>query len=100
MAPLTTQSPDSSSGRNTPDSHIESILPVHPTAERRPYSIQVASENTSYSDEFITAKYTDRGASVEKLSGGQLKVTPTTKTYEFKTQLKVPKTGYISFCPN
>jgi myo-inositol-1-phosphate synthase len=82
-----------SSGRNTPDSQLESIVPVHPTAARRPYLIQVASENTSYSDEFITSKYNDRGASVDVLPDGQLKVTPTVKSFEFQTQKKVPKTG-------
>ena len=82
-----------SSGRNTPDSQLESIVPVHPTAARRPYGIQVASENTSYSDEFITSKYNDRGAAVETLPNGQVKVTPTVKSYEFRTQRRVPKTG-------
>ena len=47
-----------SSGRNTPDSQLESIVPVHTTAARCPYGIEVASENTSYTDEFITSKYT------------------------------------------
>lgn len=84
-----------SSGRNTPDSQLETILPVHPTAVRRPYQIEVASENTSYSDEFITAKYHDRGAHVETLPNGQLKVTPTVQEYEFQTVRKVPKTGYV-----
>ncbi|KAH8110511.1 Myo-inositol-1-phosphate synthase [Phellopilus nigrolimitatus] len=91
----TIQTSNISSGRNTPESQLESIVPVHPTAARRPYPIQVASENTSYSDEFITAKYHDRGASVETLPDGQLKVTPTVSAYEFKTQRKVPKTGLL-----
>ncbi|KAI5116774.1 hypothetical protein M0805_008729 [Coniferiporia weirii] len=95
MSSQTLQTSNVSSGRNTPDSQLESIVPVHPTATRRPYPIQVASENTSYSGEFITAKYHDRGASVETLPNSQLKVTPTVKAYEFKTQLKVPKTGLL-----
>ena len=84
-----------SSGLNTPESELESVLPVHPTAERRSYLIEVASENTSYTDDFITAKFHDRGASVETLPNGQLKVTPTIKEYEFQTQRRVPKTGLV-----
>ena len=84
-----------SSGRNTPESQLESIVPVHPTAARRPYLIEVASENTSYSDEFITSKYTDRGATVQSSPDGQLKVTPSVKSYEFQTRKKVPKTGFV-----
>lgn len=91
------QASNISSGRNTPDSQLESIVPVHPTAARRPYPIQVASQNTSYTDEFITAKYADRGASVETLPDGQFKVTPTVREYEFRTERKVPKTGFVLF---
>lgn len=84
-----------SSGLNTPESELESVLPVHPTSERRPYLIEVASENTSYTDDAIISKFHDRGASVETLPNGQLKVTPTVNSYEFKTQKKVPKTGSV-----
>ena len=92
MAPYTSSN---SSGLNTPNSELESLVGVHPTAVRRPYPITVQSESTSYSDEFITAKFHDRGASVEALPNGQLKVTPTVKEYEFQTQRSVPKTGLI-----
>ena len=87
--------PAYSSGLNTPESELESLVPVHPTAARRPYPIVVQSENTSYSDEFITSKYTDRGATVQSSPDGQLKVTPTVKSYEFQTCKKVPKTGCV-----
>ena len=86
-----------SSGLNTPESELESILPIHPTADRRPYLIEVASQNTNYTDDFITAKFTDRGANVETLPNGQLKITPVNNAYEFKTERKVPKTGYVFF---
>ncbi|EJD08238.1 Myo-inositol-1-phosphate synthase [Fomitiporia mediterranea MF3/22] len=95
MSPQTLHVSNFSSGYNTPESQLESIVPVHLTAERRPYQIQVASENTSYSDEYITAKFHDRGASVETLPDGQFKITPTVKEYEFQTQRKVPKTGLL-----
>ncbi|PCH35684.1 Myo-inositol-1-phosphate synthase [Wolfiporia cocos MD-104 SS10] len=83
-----------SSGLNTPESELESILPVHPTAARRPYPIVVQSEYTSYSDEFITSKFTNRGADVS-VTGGQYTVTPTLKQYEFQTVRKVSKTGLM-----
>ncbi|KAL5531856.1 INO1_3 [Sanghuangporus sanghuang] len=95
MSPTTLHKSNISSGYNTPESQLETIVPPHPTAARRPYQIEVASENTSYSDEFITAKFHDRGASVETLANGQLKVTPTVKEYEFQTQRRVPKTGLL-----
>ena len=95
MSPVTLHTSNVSSGYNTPESQLESVVPPHPTAARRPYLIEVASENTSYSDEFITAKFHDRGASVEALPNGQLKVTPTVKEYEFQTQRSVPKTGLV-----
>ncbi|OCH93530.1 Myo-inositol-1-phosphate synthase [Obba rivulosa] len=83
-----------SSGSNTPDSQFESVLPVHPTAVRRPYPIVVQSENTSYSDEHITAKFTNRGADVV-VTDGLYKVVPTAKQYEFQTARKVSKTGLM-----
>jgi myo-inositol-1-phosphate synthase len=83
-----------SSGYNTPDSELESIVPVHPTAVRRPTYITVQSENTVYTDSHITAKYLDRGADV-LVSDGQFTITPTVKPYEFQTTRKVGKTGYV-----
>ncbi|KAH0828938.1 hypothetical protein J3R83DRAFT_2362 [Lanmaoa asiatica] len=83
-----------SSGYNTPDSELESIVPIHPTAVRRPEYIQVNSENTTYTDEHITAKYCYRGADVV-ISDGQFNVTPTVKPFEFRTTRKVGKTGLM-----
>ena len=82
------------SGLNTPESELESVVPVHPTAIRRPYPIVVQSENTAYSDEYITSKFTNRGADVA-VNNGQFIVTPPTKPYEFQTVRKVSKTGYV-----
>ncbi|KAG9308171.1 hypothetical protein JVU11DRAFT_12397 [Chiua virens] len=84
----------SSSGYNTPDSELESILPIHPTAVRRPEYIKVNSENTTYTDENITSKYFYRGADVV-ISDGQFNVTPTVKPFEFQTARKVGKTGLM-----
>uniref|UniRef100_A0A0W0G8C0 Inositol-3-phosphate synthase n=1 Tax=Moniliophthora roreri TaxID=221103 RepID=A0A0W0G8C0_MONRR len=89
MAPNNTSG---SSGYNTPDSQLEGVLPVHPTSARRPHSIVVQSENTSYSDEYITSKFQNRGADVT-ITNGQYIVNPTVQSYEFQTQRKVSKTG-------
>ena len=85
--------PTISSGYTTPDSELESILPPHSTAARRPHQIAVVSENVKFSDEHITSKYTDRGADVVVVDG-QYIVKPTARSYEFQTQRKVSKTGY------
>ncbi|KAH9912588.1 Myo-inositol-1-phosphate synthase [Amylocystis lapponica] len=90
MAPYTSNS----SGLNTPESELESVVPIHPTAARRSYPIVVQSDLTSYTDEFITSKYTNRGASVT-VSDGQYIVTPSAKQYEFQTARKVSKTGLM-----
>ncbi|KAI0343553.1 Myo-inositol-1-phosphate synthase [Trametopsis cervina] len=86
--------PTYSSGLNTPESELESILPVHPTSARRPHSIVVQSENTSYSDEYITSRFTHRGADVV-VTDGQFLVKPTAKPFEFQTARKVSKTGLL-----
>ena len=85
--------PTTSSGYTTPESELESILPLHPTAARRAHQIVVESENATFSDDFITSKYTDRGADVVSVNG-QYIVKPTARSYEFQTQRKVSKTGY------
>ena len=84
-----------SSGYNTPDSQLESILPIHPTAARRQASVTVQSENTSYTDEHITAKFVNRGSQVT-VANGQYLITPTVQEFEFQTKRKVSKTGYVS----
>jgi myo-inositol-1-phosphate synthase len=81
-----------SSGVVTPNSEFESIIPVHPTAARRPNYLTVQSENTTYTDEHIKARYFNRGASVS-VSNGHFTVTPTAEPYEFQTIRKVGKTG-------
>ena len=91
MAPYNTSN---SSGLNTPESELESLVGVHPTAARRPHAIVVQSDATSYSDEFITSKFTNRGADVV-VNNGQFIVKPTSKPYEFQTARKVAKTGYV-----
>ncbi|THH32444.1 hypothetical protein EUX98_g1716 [Antrodiella citrinella] len=92
MAPY---SNSNSSGLNTPASELEGLVAVHPTAVRRPYPIVVQSENTSYSDEYITSKFTNRGADVVTNNNGQFLITPTSKPYEFQTVRKVSKTGLM-----
>jgi myo-inositol-1-phosphate synthase len=83
-----------SSGAATPNSEFESVLPVHPTTARRPTYLTVQSENTTYTEEYIHAKYINRGASVV-VSDGQFTVTPTAEPYEFQTNRKVGKTGWV-----
>jgi myo-inositol-1-phosphate synthase len=87
--------PTTSSGYTTPESELESILSPHPTAARRPHQIVVESENAKFSDEYITSKYTDRSADVAVVDGRYV-VRPTARSYEFQTQCKVSKTGYVS----
>ncbi|RDB20674.1 Inositol-3-phosphate synthase [Hypsizygus marmoreus] len=82
------------SGYNTPDSQLESILPVHPTAVRRPHAITVQSENTLFTDEHITAQFVNRGSNVT-VTDGQYLITPTTEFYEFQTKRAVGKTGLM-----
>ncbi|KAF8058617.1 hypothetical protein FPV67DRAFT_510476 [Lyophyllum atratum] len=82
------------SGYNTPESQLESILPIHPTAVRRPHAITVQSENTLYSDEHITSKFFNRGSNVT-VSDGHFTITPTVQPYEFQTKRAVGKTGLM-----
>ena len=55
-------------------------------------NIVVQSEQTSYTNDFITSKFTNRGADVTVVEG-QYIVTPTAKPFEFQTARKVAKTG-------
>ncbi|KDQ10703.1 hypothetical protein BOTBODRAFT_57908 [Botryobasidium botryosum FD-172 SS1] len=93
MAP---QNPNpNGSGYVTPDSlEYPSNAPVHPTAARRTVPVVVQSQNTSYSDAHITAKFEYRGAHVTE-QGGFIQVTPTVEKFEFQTQRKVSKTGLM-----
>ena len=88
MAPNNT----SSSGSATPESTIDSVLSVHPTAARRDASIVVQSDKTAYSDEFITSTYVNRGAEVNVVNGQYL-VKPTADEFRFQTKRAVGKTG-------
>lgn len=82
------------SGYNTPDSQLESIVPVHPTSVRRPHAITVQSENVSFTDDHITSKFVNRGSKVNVVDG-QYIVTPVAQEIEFQTQRKVSKTGLM-----
>ncbi|KAI0827731.1 Myo-inositol-1-phosphate synthase [Trametes gibbosa] len=81
-------------GANTPESQLESVLPIHPSAARRGNPIVVQSDLTSYSNDYIVSKFTNRGADVSVVEG-QYIVTPTSTQYEFQTARKVPKTGLM-----
>ncbi|KAI0061195.1 putative inositol-3-phosphate synthase [Artomyces pyxidatus] len=95
MAPNTTPS----SGAASPTASVLDAplaSAVHPTAARRPDdAITVQSANTTYTDEFITAKFENRGADVVVLEEGRYTIKPTVKPFEFRTQRKVPKTGLM-----
>ncbi|KAH9174987.1 inositol-3-phosphate synthase [Lactarius sanguifluus] len=95
MAPNT--SPSSGNASPTPsflDAPLASV--VHPTASRRPAdAITVQSENTVYTDEYITSKFHNRGADVVVQEGSRYVVKPTVTPFEFRTQRKVPKTGLM-----
>ena len=92
MAAPALYTPTHSPGSATPDSVLESVLPIHPTAARRGNPIIVQSDLTSYTNDHIISKFTNRGADVAVVEG-QYIVTPTTKQYEFQTARKVAKTG-------
>ncbi|SJL17171.1 probable myo-inositol 1-phosphate synthase (MIPS) [Armillaria ostoyae] len=80
------------SGYTTPESEL--VLPIHPTAARRPHAIVVQSENASFTDEHITAKFHNRNANITVVNG-QYIVNPTVESFEFQTKRKVSKTGLM-----
>ena len=84
------------SGYTTPDFNLEAVPPVHPTAVRRPHAIVVQSENTSYTDEHITAKFTNRDSEVT-VTDGLFSVKPTVQEFEFQTKRAPSKTGFVIF---
>ena len=90
--------PTTSSGYTTPGGELESVLPLHPTAARRPHQVVVDSENAKFSDDFITSKYTDRGADVVSINGRYI-VKPMVMSYEFQTQRRVSRIGYAPHIP-
>ncbi|KAI0295215.1 inositol-3-phosphate synthase [Russula brevipes] len=95
MAPNTTPS----SGNASPTASVLDAplaSAVHPTAARRPAdAITVQGDNTIYTDEYITSKFTNRGADVVVQEGGRYVIKPTVTPFEFRTQRKVPKTGLM-----
>lgn len=80
------------SGLNTPQSEPEPF--IHPTAARTEFPIQVESDKTTYTDEYIASTFDYRGQNVIN-DGNKYIVTPTLKTFEFRTARKVPRTGYV-----
>ncbi|KAK0196308.1 hypothetical protein F5146DRAFT_1118768 [Armillaria mellea] len=80
------------SGYTTPESEL--VLPIHPTAARRPHAIVVQSENASFTDDHITAKFHNRNANITVVNG-QYIVNPTVKSFEFQTKRQVSKTGLM-----
>jgi myo-inositol-1-phosphate synthase len=80
------------SGYTTPETPVDGVAAVHSTAARRPYTLTVRSENTQYSDEFITSTFRNRGAAVT-VADGQFIINPTTEAYQFQTKRTPSKTG-------
>jgi myo-inositol-1-phosphate synthase len=93
MAPNTTPSSgDVSREGSVLDAPL--VQSVHPTAARRPADlITVQSANTTYTDEHITSRFTNRGADVVVEQDGRYLVQPSATDYDFRTTRKVPKTG-------
>lgn len=95
----------------TPYGHNESVngngvaaasaqLPVNPTAARHEEyeTVRVNSANVQYGPESITTRYeylNTHVETVEKDGKKEFIATPTSETYMFKTQTKVPKTGLM-----
>ena len=82
------------SGTQTPISSGD----VHPTATRTEIPIVVESERTKYTDEYITSTFDYHGQTVTN-ENGVFKVRPTKKIFEFRTERKVPRTGYVILLP-
>ncbi|GHJ86468.1 hypothetical protein NliqN6_2870 [Naganishia liquefaciens] len=72
---------------------------VHATARRTPEGglIKVESEGTVYDDARgeIRARFTDKGVACTKIEGGRLSVKKVAKTFQFKTDTKIPKVGLM-----
>ncbi|KAK4050764.1 Myo-inositol-1-phosphate synthase [Microbotryomycetes sp. JL221] len=75
--------------------HSAAVPIVDPTSARRPVeSVEVESDNLTYTDEALLAKYVYHSNQVKK-QGDKYKVKPVEQTFEFKTMRKVPKTGLM-----
>lgn len=71
---------------------------VDPTSARRPVEpIHVQAPNVTYTRDHITSTYVHNKTEVTKGEDGSYRVRPTEHVYEFKTERKVPKTGYVHF---
>lgn len=74
--------------------------PIDPTAARRPVgAVEVNSENLTYTEESLYAKYSFHSTNVKKVEtegGVKYEVKPVERLLEFKTERKVPKTGCVS----
>ncbi|SGY62987.1 BQ5605_C007g04763 [Microbotryum silenes-dioicae] len=93
-APASTQ-PASRYNASASHGNSAAIPIVDPTAARRPVEgVQVESENLTYTDEALIAKYSFHSSVVKKV-GERYQVKPVVKELELKTLRKVPKTGLM-----
>lgn len=58
-------------------------------------SFEVASDNVTYTDDHITAKYAYDHTMVDVGADGKAKARPVTRNFEFQTGRKVPKVGIM-----
>ena len=56
-------------------------------------SFTVESPNVKYTEDFITSKYEYASTKLNRSEQGEWKIKPTTTTYEFRVERKVPKLG-------
>lgn len=104
MAPIAIDTPSTNGTSSrahraapTPEGLYAPLKPqvVDPTAARRPAeAVTVDSPNLSYSDDAMIAKYIFHATEVVK-DGDRYRVKPVEKSFEFKTERKVSKTGLV-----
>lgn len=91
MAPVASGFNSTANGTHQP--------PVNPTSARHEQneSIRVTSDNVTYDDDNITSRYNYLNTHVEKVAKSdgttEFVAKPVSRTYEFQTKRKVPKTG-------
>jgi len=56
-------------------------------------TFKVVSPNVSYTDDSIKSKYTYESTKITRTKEGQFQVEPTSSTYEFAVDRRVPKLG-------
>lgn len=71
-----------------------SVAPAPGAGKSGLTTVEVLSNKTKVEDGFLYSSYPYQNATVEKVDG-KFKVTPTEVDYEFKLDLKVPKTGLL-----